>query len=189
MKRIKRLLLAGIGAIAVLALAIALLTLSSPVVFADTSAEPSDAFRPPDLAYSSFPVALRWNDTTGSAQLSTLEMDRLGAAWADAFELIERRSNGETVDFTRRFHDSIALLLGAPRDTTWSPFAVVQHDVTLDLVSSNRQVVALTVQVEIDHIVSVSTVRSIDTYQATFAHGANGWLIVTFNRTGTLPQS
>lgn len=189
MKRIKRFLLAGVGAIAGLALAIALLTLSSPVVFTGTSAEPSDASRPPELAYSSPPVAVTWNDTTDRTQLGTVEMDNLGLAWAEAFQLIERRSNDENVDFSRRFHHSIALFLGAPGDTTWSPFAVVQHDITLDLVSSNRQVVALTAQVEIDHVVGVSAVRSIDTYQATLANGANGWSIVTFNRTDTLPQS
>lgn len=185
MKRIKRLLLAALGVASGLALVVALLAFSSVIVFAGTGADPSDAFRAPELENSSLSAARTWNENERNALLGTLEAERLGLAWADAFALIERRSAGDDVDFTVRFDESIAQHLAAPDDTVWVPFEVIEHDITIDLVSANRQVVALTVDVTVAHDLGTGTIEAVDTYEAVVANGPSGWTIATFNRTAS----
>lgn len=187
MKRLKRLMLASVGMIAIGAVLATLLTLSAVVVWFGTGADPSDAFNEPELLNSSLTAERNWNDRTVSGELSTLEATLLTDAWADAFALLERRSNGETVDLERRFHPDLAAGLASAWPTTEHssvPVAVLRHDITIELVSTNRQVVALTVDVTLDRTIDGSTISSTETYESVMVNGLSGWTVVTFNRTG-----
>jgi len=185
-KRLKRILLTFGGLAAVFALVIVMLTISTVLVLVGSGADPTDAFRAPDLANTSLSAELSWQDGTDSSKLGTLEAERLAAGWADAIALIERRSNGATVEFARRFDPTISRSLAADGPEDWSPFSVTEHRITIDLVSRNRQVVAITADVTLHRAFSGVAVESVDTYEAVMTNSERGWVVVALNRTDSL---
>jgi hypothetical protein len=189
MKRLKRLLVTFGALASALALVTLLAAISAVLVLVGSGADPTDAFRAPDLGNTSISAELSWTDGTGTARLGTLEADRLADGWADAVALIERRSNGEAVDFGRRFDPTIARSLAADGPNDWSPFTVIEHRITIDLVSRNRQVVAITADVTVRRAFSNGELETADTYEAILANGVSGWVVVTLNRTDSLIRS
>jgi hypothetical protein len=184
-RRLKRALFA-VGGMATAVAAFGLLLAASTIlVIAGTGANPTDAFRDPELQNTSLSAELVWSDGTINGRLGPLESDALADAWADAIALVERRSNGETVDFVRRFDPSTARSLEHDGSLEWSPFSVVEHRITLDLVTTNRQVVAITADVALRRTVAGTSFESVDTYEAVLANGDSGWVVVTINRTAS----
>ena len=186
MKTLKRLLLTSIGVGGALMVVLLVATLASTVVWVGTGADPTDAFREPSLDNSSLSADLFWEDTAANARLGPVESEQLADAWADGFALLERRSAGEDVDFTRRFDDAIAE--GFAGANSWAPFEVIEHEISLELLTTNRQIAALTVDVTLDRGDDVPLVL-VETYEAVMANGSSGWTVITFNRVDVLIQS
>lgn len=187
MRSVKRLLLASIGVTTALLVILVVALMAATVVWVGTGADPTDAFREPSLANSSLSADLVWDDATSNALLGPVESEQLADAWADAFALLERRSSGETVNFERRFDVRIAD--GFAADGAWAPFEVLEHDISLELVSTNRQVAALQVKVTVDRRSEGAPLIMIETYEAVLANRTNGWTIITFNRVEALMES
>lgn len=187
MRAVKRLLLASIGLSAAVLVAVVVVLMAATVVWFGTGADPSDAFRQPDLANSSLSADLIWDDGTSNAQLAPVEAEQLTNAWADAFALLERRSGGELVDFERRFDPRIAEGFGVEGE--WAPFVVLEHGISLELLSTNRQVAAVRVEVTLDRHSGGPSLVLVETYEAVLANQSSGWTIITFNRVDALIKS
>lgn len=187
MKSVKRLVLASIGLTTALLVVLVVALMATTIVWVGTGADPSDAFREPSLANSSLSADLLWDDATSNALMSPVESEQLANAWADAFALLERRSSGHTVDFERRFDVRIADGLGG--DGAWTSFEVLEHDISLELLSTNRQVAALRVDVTIDRRSEGSPLVMVETYEAVLANRSSGWTVITFNRVDVLMES
>lgn len=187
--KLKRIVWSVGGACIGAAVFVALALTSVVVALTGTGANPGDAFNDAALENTSTAASTTWLDgATLDRPLDPRLRDTLALVWRDATALVERRSHGESVDFSRVFEDRLAEAL-EHSGSNWSPFVVDAHELRADFLSLDGQVATLTAWVSVSRDLDGVQIRSIDVYEATLVLDEATWIVFTFERTSSLTES